>query len=323
MSLPRPVPIYIVSKGRADTRLTSRSLEMMGVPYFIVVEAQERDKYAAVIDPAKVLVLDPKYQRDYETYDKLGDSRSKGPGPARNFAWDHAIAHGARWHWVMDDNIKYFYRLNRNVKAPVGDGAVLRCMEDFVDRYKNVAMAGPNYYMFAPQKIKVPPFVLNTRIYSCNLIRCDVPFRWRGRYNEDTDLSLQMLKAGWCTVQFNAFLQGKTPTQVLKGGNTEVFYHAEGQKQDGEKYARNGTLAKSKMQVAMHPDVSKLVWKFGRWHHHVDYSKFKSNPLLRRDDVPVKDGVDDYGMSLKKVDPRGKYFVGMTDAPAPRRTSKS
>jgi hypothetical protein len=304
------VPIYIVSKGRVDTRLTSRTLEMMGVPYFIVVEQQERDQYAAVIDPQKVLVLDPQYQRDYDAFDDLGDTKSKGPGPARNFAWDHAVAHGAAWHWVMDDNIKYFWRLNRNVKAAVADGAILTAMEDFCGRYKNVAMAGPNYYMFAPQKIIVPPFVLNTRIYSCNLIKNDVPFRWRGRYNEDTDLSLRMLKAGWCTVQFNAFLQGKAPTQTIQGGNTEVFYHAEGKKLAGEKYARGGTLAKSKLLVKMHPDVSRLVWRFGRWHHHVDYSRFRNNPLVRRDDVPAKRGVDNYGMEVIPVEPRKQYFVG-------------
>jgi len=46
------------------------------------------------------------------------------------------------------------------------------------------------------------------------LIRNDVPYRWRGRYNEDTDLSLRMLKDRWCTIQFNAFLQGKAATPL-------------------------------------------------------------------------------------------------------------
>lgn len=282
-------PLYIVSKGRHESRLTSRTLEGMKVPYFIVVEAQEFDAYAAVIDRSKILVLDPSYQRDYDTFDDLGDTKSRGPGPARNFVWDHAIASGAKWHWVMDDNISYFFRLNRNMKIPVSTGAIFRAMEDFCLRYRNIAMAGPNYFMFASRKQKAKPFVTNTRIYSCNLIRNDVPFRWRGRYNEDTDLSLRMLKAHWCTVQFNAFLQGKAPTQSVPGGNTSDFY------------AREGTLAKSKMQVAMHPDVSKLVWRFGRWHHHVDYKPFKNNPLLLRDGVSAQ-GVDNYGMELYRVE---------------------
>jgi hypothetical protein len=282
-------PIYIVSKGRADTRLTSKALEAMSVPYYIVVEEQERDLYAAAINPAKVLVLDKRYQRDYDTFDELGDTKSKGPGAARNFAWDHSIGNGSPWHWVMDDNITYFYRMNRNQKIRCGDGTLFRCMEDFCLRYSNLSMAGPNYAMFAPRKIKMPPFVANTRIYSCNLIRNDVPYRWRGRYNEDTDLSLRMLKDGWSTVQFNAFLQNKLATQKVKGGNTEEFY------------AKEGTLPKSQMLVAMHPDVSRLVWKFGRWHHHVDYRPFRQNLLRLRPNVQVVEGVNDYGMAVRSI----------------------
>lgn len=282
-------PLYIPSKGRADSRLTVKALESMGVQYRVVIESQEWNAYAAVIDPKRLLVLDPAYQRDYDTFDDLGDTKSKGPGPARNFIWDHAIAEGHAWHWVMDDNICWFGRFNRNLKVPVSDGTVFRCMEDFALRYVNVAMVGPQYEMFVPRKVPVPPFVTNTRIYSCNLIRNDVPFRWRGRYNEDTDLSLRMLKAGWCTIQFNAFLQKKMTTQKLKGGNTDAFYAIE------------GTLPKSEMQVKMHPDVSRLVWRFGRWHHHVDYTPFKRTKLIRRKDIDIQNGTDDYGMTLKRI----------------------
>lgn len=284
-------PLYIVSKGRADSRLTSRTLEGMGVPYYIVVEPQEVEAYAAVIDRAKVLPLDMSYKAAYDCFDDLGLTKSTGPGPARNFVWDHSIASGHPWHWVMDDNIQYFFRYNRNMKVPVADGSIFRAMEDFCLRYSNVAMAGPNYFMFVSRKSgDIPPFVMNTRIYSCNLIRNDVPFRWRGRYNEDTDLSLRMLKGGWCTVQFNAFLQGKTTTQVLGGGNTAEFYAAE------------GTRAKSEMQVRMHPDVSRLVHRFGRIHHHVDYSPFKGMKLKRRQNAERAEGVNNYGMELRVVD---------------------
>lgn len=280
-------PVYIVSKGRAESRLTARQLELLRVPYHIVVEEQELDTYAAVIERSRILVLDKRYQREYDACDRLGDSKSKGPGPARNFVWDHSMRAGAAWHWVMDDNIGNFWRSNDNLQVPVADGTMFRCMEDFCLRYRNVAMAGPNYYMFAKRKDKLPPFVLNTRIYSCNLIRNDVPYRWRARYNEDTDLSLRMLKDGWCTVQFNAFLARKIPTQHMPGGNTAEFY------------AKEGTLPKSKMLVALHPDVARLTWKFKRWHHQVDYRPFASNRLALRADIEVSQATDNYGMQLR------------------------
>lgn len=286
-------PIYIVSKGRHETRLTSKALERIGVPYFIVVEEQEYKDYCARIDPVKVLVLDKAYQRDYDTFDKLADSKSKGPGPARNFVWDHSILRGHAWHWVMDDNIREFHRLNCNLKMPV-DGTAFHCMEEFVLRYKNVAMAGPNYDTFVDQRLISEPIRLNTRIYSCNLIRNDTGFRWRGRYNEDTDLSLRMLKAGWCTVLFNVFLQEKKATQKLGGGNTKEFYISE------------STVNKSKMLFAMHPDVTKIKWKWNRWHHEVDYGRFKQTKLIRDSNVAIPNGSNDFGMRLRIV-PKGRY----------------
>lgn len=284
-------PLYIVSKGRWESRLTHRALDAMGVPHYIVVERDELESYAAVVSPsATLLVLDSEFQARYETCDELGDSKSKGPGPARNFVWEHARSAGAPWHWVMDDNIDGFYRFNFNLKTPVADGTIFACMEDFVERYSNVDMAGPNYFMFASRKSVAPPFVWNTRIYSCNLIRTGSPYYWRGRYNEDTDLSLRILKDGRCTVQFNAFLQYKIVTQRLRGGNSEAFYDKE------------GTLPKSRMLEEMHPDVARVTWRFNRWHHYVDYSPFRRNKPILRDGVSVPDGVDDYGMILEQLD---------------------
>ena len=297
-------PLYIPSKGRSEYMITSKVLTELGVPHFIVVEPQEVEKYNAAVSARKllttVLTLDLSYKERYQLCDNLGLTKSTGPGPARNFIWDHSIKAGHSHHWVMDDNIRSFRRMNLNEKVKVNTGAIFRAMEDFVLRYRNVAMAGPNYYMFATARTKQPPFILNTRIYSCNLIRNDVQFRWRGRYNEDTILSLDMLKAGWCTVQFNAFLQEKMNTQTIKGGNTQEFYHAEGKVRAGGKYADTGTLAKSKMQVAVHPDVSKLVWRFGRWHHHVDYRPFKQNRLIKLLEVKNESKINNYGMSLVK-----------------------
>ena len=282
-------PIYIVSKGRWETRLTSKALERINVPYYIVVEAHERDQYAAVIEPQKVLVLPESYLREYNTCDEVGEARGKGPGAARNFCWEHSLSMGFTRHWVMDDNIASFNRLNRNLMVKVTSGAIFRAAEDFVDRYDNVAIAGFNYDFFAKAKEPLPAFVMNTRIYSCLLIDNSLPIRWRGRYNEDTDLSLRVLKAGQCTVQFNAFLQEKATTQTMKGGNTDEFY------------AKEGTLPKSQMIAELHPDVAEVVWRFNRWHHHVDYTPFKRNQLIHKEGTVIPEGINEYGMVLKDI----------------------
>jgi len=310
-------PLYIVSKGRWDVQMTSQALDALGIPHHVIVEADQLDRYRAHGMPsATYLVLDPEYQRTYDRLLPADDPSSPGSGPARNFAWNHSIAtYGSKRHWVMDDNIQRFHRFNRNLKTPVVDGTIFRCMESFVDRYANVAMAGPNYFMFAVRKSNdAPPFYLNTRIYSCNLILNDLPFRWRGRYNEDTILSLDLLKAGWCTILFNAFLQYKMTTQTMKGGNTTELYGS-------------GTLAKSQMLVAAHGDVAKHSFRFSRDHHSVDYGDAsslqtavldegvwdvaKDNHLILRDDAVVPDGVDNFGMILERLDPQTQTWVRM------------
>jgi hypothetical protein len=270
-------PVYIISKGRADTRLTAKSLEYMNVPYHIVIEPQEYLQYAKVINSRKILVL---------PFKNLG----QGSIPARNWVWEHAKATGAKRHWILDDNIAYFFRLNRNLKVPVNSGTIFRAAEDFVDRYTNVGMAGFQYFMFASRKTKMAPFILNTRIYSCILIDNSLDLRWRGKYNEDTDLSIRVLKQGLCTILFNSFLCGKSQTGTMKGGNTDELY------KDWQKHRRE--MAES--LVRQHPEIVRVDERWGRPQHVVDYSGFKANKLIFRkgfklDDLPE---VDNYGMEL-------------------------
>jgi hypothetical protein len=287
MSLQPRYPIYIPSKVRwvSRLRLTSRYLERMGVDYRIIVEESEAASYSNEIDRRHILILDATYQRSYDACMVLAPGQSTGSGPARNFAWDHAQSVGAPRHWVIDDNIAGFYRFHENRKTLMLGTTVFRVMEDFVDRYSNVAMAGPHYEHFVLRHAKHAPFKLNTRIYSCNLIQTNAPFRWRGRYNEDTILSLDMLKAGWCTILFIALLQNKVATQRLEGGNTDELY-------------KGGTLEKSRMLIREHPDVARLTRKWNRWHHYVDYRPFKGNKLIRKPGVMIPQGVNNYGMVL-------------------------
>ncbi len=253
----------------------------MRVPYHIVIEPTEYDQYAAVIDKSKILVL---------PFHDLG----QGSIPARNWVWEHAKNNGATWHWILDDNIRWFARLYRNKKIKLLDGTCFAVTEDFVERFENIGQAGLQYAMFIPATLKTKPFLLNTRIYSCILNRTDLPFRWRGRYNEDTDLSLRILKAGWCTVLMQIFICNKTTTMTMKGGNTDELYQGDGR------------LQMAQSLFMQHPDVVRVTRKWGRWQHHVDYRGFKQRPILKPG-VVIPQGVDDYSMILKRRDSDGNW----------------
>lgn len=269
-------PIYVISKGRWETRLTIKALENINQPFRVVIEKQEYDQYAAVVDPSKILVL---------PFSNLG----QGSIPARNWVWEHSIEEGHAWHWILDDNLRGFFRFNRNLLVPVTSGSIFRVAERHVERYENVGQAGFNYYMFVPRKTIMPPFYLNTRVYSCILIRNDIEHRWRGRYNEDTDLSIRILKdreKNWCTILFNAFICDKMQTMTMKGGNTESLYTG----------VEDGRLKMAKHLQEQHPEIVKITWKWGRWQHHVDYSFFQKKKLVLKEGIELSNNVDNHGM---------------------------
>jgi len=48
----------------------------------------------------------------------------------------------------------------------------------------------------------------------------------------------------------------------------------------------------------MHPDVARITWRYGRWHHHVNYAPFKKNKLRYKKDAIIPEGINNYGMRL-------------------------
>lgn len=282
-------PICIPSKGRADCQKTGKALDIMGVGYRFFVEETEYETYCEQLGQENVVKL---------PFHDLG----QGSIPARNFIWEWAKERGNKRHWTVDDNIVSFYRCTNNRRLQVYGGGYFQAMEDFVDRYENVVMCGPHDIAFVGDRSpSQTPFLLNSRVYSCILLDTSLPYRWRGLYNEDTDLSLRLLKKGYCTMLFRALCMDKPATagaveKALKGGNTDNVYNTDDRR-----------LAFAESLRDLHPDCVKVVWKFNRWHHQVDYSLFAKNKLRIRDGVTPVPEVNDYGMVLTKNPGRGFF----------------
>ena len=76
-------PVYIISKGRHESMITSRSLSKISVPHYIAIEPQDLENYEKALDEFNI--------REWVTllvapFSNHGD----GPGRARNWCWDHA-----------------------------------------------------------------------------------------------------------------------------------------------------------------------------------------------------------------------------------------
>jgi len=141
-------------------------------------------------------------------------------------------------------------------------------------------------------------FIKNTRVYSCILINNELldtrlEERWRGTYNEDTDLSLRVLSTGdLCTVNFNMLLSGKQTTGTMRGGNTDTIY--EGGTNSGYQ-KKFDELKKNWGKIVT---LTNNWHKDGRPHHHIAYTKLFKQDLILKEGIPRTPKVNEYNMVL-------------------------
>lgn len=268
-------PIYVISIDRWERRQTVKTLEKMNCPYRIVVEPSQYEQYASVIDPKKILTLPEDFSK-----------REEGSQHTRNWVWDHSIQEGHDWHWILDDNIESIERFNNNHRIKCRVPTPFAIVEDFVSRYDNIAQAGMHYSYFCPENEARSPLHFNVRVYSCILMKNDLPFRWRGKFNEDTDLSLRLLKKGYATVLFRTFLAEKRASMTQRGGNNDTIYNDKTR------------LDFAQHLVDLHPDVVKVTKRFNRYHHLVNYTPFENNLLYANMDIDSLPEYNEYGLKL-------------------------
>lgn len=340
-------PIYIPTMGRCDIQGTMVALVEDNIPVFLIVDPKDSKEqldayyqheitYPGLI---KVLMLNHRYKEEYEDrYDLLEGKCDfnrdwKGPGPARNFAWDHSmglvddngdkIPEGVRTchkrHHVMDDNmIGGFYRgYIGGVRISCPPAPLLRSIEDFADQYENLGITGTGYRFESVEGTVKKPFFCNGRIYSHSCILNDMkdkygnPLRWRCAMNEDTVLSIDAMEAGYCTVEHKWATNGKEGTQTSKGGNNST------------EYKERGTYGKTLMLIEYCADLEtshlvkggQNIAKFksyskdninSRSHHIVNYDWFKEHvPLVPLENPEPMKG--EYGMRFVGEPPVFKY----------------
>lgn len=253
-------PIYIISKGRYRNSLTANFLKQENIDFKIAVESKEYRQYCKYIGENHVIDLN---------YSDIG----LGSYPARNFCWEHSIKEGHSHHFLFDDNIRCFSRLNYGKRKKTSAIESLVVLQNFTDRYSNIALSGYNYRYFVTRN-QLKPFTINTHVYSGMLIRNDLKYRWRLKYNEDVDLCLQALNDKWCTVLFSAFLIDKTSTTVkMSGGNQDELYK-------NNDYSKK--VLKTMSLKQMWPQYVKETHRFGRPHHQVSWAKHFKHPLKRK-----------------------------------------
>lgn len=282
-------PIYILSKGRWEKRYTCDTLDSMNVDYKIVVEPNEYENYAKNIDKNKILQLPENFSQ-----------QGRGGIPTRNWIWQHAVDNGHKKHWIVDDNIDGFYRWEKNTQKKIKNPVFFTILENYTDQFENVYLTAPQSYCFIPKNSRFHKGVLvNSRCYSCILIdhRLDdiLEERWRGRYNEDTDLTLRVLTKGYCTLLFQHYIMDKLTSGKVKGGNTDSIYKGG---------THEGYQAKYDELKNNWPDIVRLKKNShvdGRPHHYINYRQNfgKNAKLILKKNVKYN-GFNEYGILFNK-----------------------
>ena len=269
-------PVYVPSKGRWNDCQTVQFMLADKVPFRLVVEPSEYENYKARFPEANILVTPRNNMR------LLG---------VRNWIREHSIAEGHKRHWQFDDNIRKVLHRYRGKRIPVNANIGIVAVEDFTDRYTNVGVSGFNYDTFVRPENK-SPFYLNAHVYSGSLINNEMPYKWRMLYNDDTDLCLQVLTGGLCTIAFNSFMIQKINTMVVKGGNTDDLYRGDGR------------LRMARDLERVWPYTVTTDRRFQRPQHVVrdSWRKFDT-PLIRRTDIDW-DAITakKWNLKLKQVD---------------------
>jgi hypothetical protein len=280
--------------------LTARWLAEEGVPFDLAVESKEVSAYRELVD---------RLGMPAECVHDIGYSdRGEGAAPCRNLIREWCEAAGAERHWQLDDNCHGMWRWYRRRRIPMSAGLGLALVEDFTDRYENVVLSGPTYVFFQNASRVPKPFTLNVHVYSCTLIGHQLKARWRGPYNADTDICLQALAQGWCTLLFEAFAIGKQAAfnssgkRLAQGGMSSL-------------YEGDGRLRMARSLERRWPGVVTVTRRFRRPQHLVDWKKFDTPLRLKPGiDLAALPPVDEQGMRLRAVrEPKAATLRRMVD----------
>lgn len=282
-------PIYVISYKRTNDKdgKTCSWLEKVGIPYTVVVEEDQENDYREWLKTkngfGNVMIMSKEWKQEQNERGNFGSI------PVRNFIHKfnvlgkkHKNKCGRKnKYWLLDDNIDGYKWVDLYTKVNCNSALCFRMIEDWSDQIKNMYLSGHQYSSFVPEIDMKQKVLYGTRVFSSMLISCDLPPLneeddiWRGKYNEDVDLSVRLLSQGFPTANFCNITSCKSSTGSCKGGNTDGIYKEDA----GDK---RGGKVKTDEIVKRWPEYVKEVYRFGRPHHDIKnewINQWKNNDL--------------------------------------------
>ncbi len=243
-------PVYIPSKGRADTCSTARLLIDSGIRPMLVVEPQDQERYRELFTNSDILVL---------------PCNDNGLPLARNFILDHARSIDCDWFWMIDDDVTWFSEVQGNKCVKSEASQVLWMASDLIQRSSSVAQASLEYQQFAwSAGGRVTENSYCDVVVAINVKRTKaIRYRDSVALKEDRDFTLQVLASGWNTNRLTRFAFSCPKNGSNRGGLSPLYAINGREEQVGREMVRlwGSEVCRFNRKSDGRPDV-KINWRF-------------------------------------------------------------
>jgi len=261
--------IYIISKGRPHCT-TAQTLTDMDYPgeWFIVCGNND-DKLSEYQSRwgDRVLVFDWYDEvKQSDLLDNFGvEKMSSGAVPVRNATMKISQARAELRHWQFDDDYQAFYSIIKRDGQPKHlrlDGEAFQRRLRYLSTFAHEASLSNVGFAVGAETRPEVVFKPSKRVFNAHNMPSDEKLflRWRGRMNDDLINAIESWRYGHVEMSLRCMQMSMKDTQSEAGGNTDI-------------YQAHGTVRKTAYAVLIAPAATKLVIKYGRFHHQVNYKQ--------------------------------------------------
>jgi len=201
--------IFIPSKNRVNNCSFVKLLINWGVPFTIVLEPQEANKYISAYGDLDILLL---------------PQSDQGISYARNHIKEHTENLGIKKYWMFDDDLTALY-FREDARMVKGDISVL-CKAESQFSQHGAAIGALDYQQIAWSATN--PISINTycevAVFVDNSKTRGLRYRQEVNGKEDRDFVMQIIKNGGKSVRTTLYAFGAPAIGSNSGGLKDIFY---------------------------------------------------------------------------------------------------
>lgn len=261
--------IYIISKGRPRC-LTGEVLKKMNYSgeWFIVCGNNDETipEYQKIWGKKRIIVFDWLSEaKESDLLDNFGiENMSSGAVPVRNAVRKISAERGELRHWQLDDDYYSFKHITKDFKRNyvIRNGKFFENELYRIASFAHKAKLSNTGFCLGMESFPSDANKFGSRVFNAHNLPSteDLFTTWRGRMNDDLINAIEVYHKGRKEMSFKFISLILKPTQSEAGGNSDI-------------YKDWGTIRKTAYAVMIEPNAVKLVIKFGRYHHLVNWRK--------------------------------------------------